>query len=196
MRRWLPPRPLHMSPSPHRSRFVPARVPSTPSTGRGRACVPCATDERPGAHERGPAPAGQPGARGRRATGKASRRRARVRGRAPHEHRQHDDDTLNDTPDARPASRSLSFTTSSAPARPSPLTALLLLLPAHPHAQPLPACRRPASGPPATCLGCPADLSGRSRKGGPARSGGPPFLESPGVEPDLGRERGGGLLVS
>jgi hypothetical protein len=40
------------------------------------------------------------------------------------------------------------------------------------------------------------DLSGRSRKGGPARSGGPPFLQSPGLMRDLGRRRGGGLFVS
>ena len=44
--------------------------------------------------------------------------------------------------------------------------------------------------------GLPPDLSGRSRKGGPARSGGPPFLESPGAERNLGRRRGGGPLTS
>jgi hypothetical protein len=51
-------------------------------------------------------------------------------------------------------------------------------------------CRRPASGPTASCLGCPARFSCRSRKGGPARSGGPPFLESPGLARNLGPEAG------
>jgi hypothetical protein len=46
-------------------------------------------------------------------------------------------------------------------------------------------------------LGCPARcLFCRSRKGGPARSGGPPFLESPGAQRNLGRSRGGGPLNS
>jgi hypothetical protein len=71
-----------------------------------------------------------------------------------------------------------------------------LLPPSHPHARPTSACRRPASGPPTTCLGCPADLSGRARKGGPARSGGPPFLESPGAQRNLCRRRGGGPMIS
>ena len=70
------------------------------------------------------------------------------------------------------------------------LNASLLLHPPHPHARPLPPCRRPASGPPASCLGCPARSICRSRKGGPARSGGPPFLESPGLVGDLGPEAG------
>lgn len=39
-------------------------------------------------------------------------------------------------------------------------------------------------------------FSGLSRKGGPARSGGPPFLESPGLMRDLVRRRGGGPFVS
>ena len=38
--------------------------------------------------------------------------------------------------------------------------------------------------------GLPPDLSGRSRKGGPARSGGPPFLESPGGMRVFGPEAG------
>ena len=61
----------------------------------------------------------------------------------------------------------------------------------------LPACRRPASGlPPFTPgLPCPVFVC-RSRKGGPARSGGPPFLESPGAERNQGRRRGGGPLIS
>jgi hypothetical protein len=57
-----------------------------------------------------------------------------------------------------------------------------------------PACRRPASGPPAYPWAALPDLSGRSRKGRPARSGGRPFLESPGVMrvlgPEVGRRRG------
>src|SRR5207249_4736897 len=39
-------------------------------------------------------------------------------------------------------------------------------------------------------------LPGRSRKGGPARSGGPPFVESPGVARNPSRRRGGGPLTS
>src|SRR4051812_11869892 len=57
-------------------------------------------------------------------------------------------------------------------------------------------CRRPASGPTTSCLGCPAGFSCRSRKGGPARSGGPPFLESPGLKRNVGRRRGGGPSAS
>jgi hypothetical protein len=59
------------------------------------------------------------------------------------------------------------------------------------------ACRRPASGlPPFTPgLSCPVFVC-RSRKGGPARSGGPPFLESPGAQRNKGRRRGGGPLIS
>ena len=51
----------------------------------------------------------------------------------------------------------------------------------HPRPAPLPPPRpRPTS----TRLGKPAPhLPGRSRKGGPARSGGPPFLQSPGGKP-------------
>ena len=182
--------------SPHRSRFVPARGPSTPGAGRGRACVPRVTGERPGAHERGPAPAGQPGARGRRATGKESRRRARVRGRAsrpPLTRRRH---PQRNTRPRDPLPRFSPSRPPPPPARPSRLTPCCLLLPAHPHAQPPPACRRPASGPPAYCLGCAQIyLAGRGRGGSSAKRW-TPFLESPGVEPDLGRGRGGGLLVS
>jgi hypothetical protein len=39
-------------------------------------------------------------------------------------------------------------------------------------------------------------LPGRSRKGGPAQSGGPPFLESPGDKRKAAERRGGGLLRS
>ena len=95
------------------------------------------------------------------------------------------------SPTARPLSRYLTFPSSLASPRDRPLTALpVLLLPAHPHARPPPACRRPASGPPAYAWAALPDLSGRSRKGGPARSGGPPFLESPGVKRNLGPEAG------
>jgi hypothetical protein len=58
------------------------------------------------------------------------------------------------------------------------------------------ACRRPASGPQYHAWAGQPRLPGRSRKGGPERSGGPPFLESPGVERNLGRRRGGGPLTS
>jgi hypothetical protein len=56
-----------------------------------------------------------------------------------------------------------------------------------------------AAPPPANLHHAWAALPGfscRSRKGGPARSGGPPFLESPGVTPNLGRRRGGGMFAS
>src|SRR5215216_5112558 len=61
-----------------------------------------------------------------------------------------------------------------------------------------PACRRPASGPQLHAWAAlPAPVFFRkSRKGGPARSGGPPFLESPGIERTLGRRRGGGMVLS
>src|SRR5215213_7202612 len=42
----------------------------------------------------------------------------------------------------------------------------------------------------------PPNFSGKSRKGRPARSGGRPFLGSPGVTPNPGRRRGGGLVPS
>src|SRR5215210_3062530 len=55
----------------------------------------------------------------------------------------------------------------------------------------------PRPRPTSTRLGKPAPLlPGTSRKGGPARSGGPPFLESPGGKRKTGRGRGGGLLRS
>ena len=178
-----------------------------PGRDRGCACVAGVTGESPRARAR-PRSRGPAGASGRRATGEASRRRA------PSEVA-HTTSTVNttttpldDTPDratrlpltARPASLyPLPATSPSRPPPPSarpPLLPCSLLLPSGPHARPTSACRRPASGPPATCLGCPADLSGRSRKGGPARSGGPPFLESPGLMRDLGRRWGGGPLIS
>jgi len=45
-------------------------------------------------------------------------------------------------------------------------------------------------------LGWPPNFIGWSRKGSPARSGGLPFLESPGVERNLGQGWGRGLLIS
>ena len=50
------------------------------------------------------------------------------------------------------------------PARLTPDCLLVLLLPCSSHARQPAACRRPASGPPATCLGCPQIyLAGRGR---------------------------------
>src|SRR5215210_7028936 len=55
----------------------------------------------------------------------------------------------------------------------------------------------PRPRPTSTRLGKPAPhLPGTSRNGGPARSGGPPFLENPGGKRKTGRGRGGGLLPS
>jgi hypothetical protein len=51
-------------------------------------------------------------------------------------------------------------------------------------------CRHPASCPSASHLGCLPDFSGMSRKGGPARSGGPPFLERPRGRAKSGPEAG------
>jgi hypothetical protein len=134
----------------------------------------------------------QAGTRKRRADGESRRRRARIRDRAPRTSRDHDD-TLDDRstrlrdslplPDLHdpPAFR---YARPDCPSRP--------LLPAHPHAPHPPACRRPASGPPASRLGCPAHpgcLASRGR-GVQRVSGGPPFLESPGVKRNLGPEAG------
>ena len=66
------------------------------------------------------------------------------------------------------------------------LSSLLILIPI----RPLPLAAAP---PPAHLHHTWAALPGfscRSRKGGPARSGGPPFLESPGVKPNSGPEAG------
>jgi hypothetical protein len=68
--------------------------------------------------------------------------------------------------------------------------------PTHPSPPPLPRCRRPAPRPTSTRLGKFAPrLPGRSRKGGPAPSGGPPFLQSPDGQRKTGRGRGGGLVA-
>ena len=67
----------------------------------------------------------------------------------------------------------------------------------HPIRLPCTRCRRPASGPSSIPPGLAhPGLPGRSRKGGPARSGGPPILASPGAKRKTGRGRGGGLLRS
>src|SRR5215218_10550279 len=69
-------------------------------------------------------------------------------------------------------------------------------IPTHPSHPPCP-LPPPRPRPTSTRLGKPAPhLPGTSRKGGPARSGGPPFLQSPGGERKTGRGRGGGLLRS
>jgi hypothetical protein len=56
----------------------------------------------------------------------------------------------------------------------------------------------PPPAPPTITPGLPPspNFSGKSRKGRPARSGGRPFLGSPGVKPNQGRRRGGGLVPS
>jgi hypothetical protein len=79
--------------------------------------------------------------------------------------------------------------------RDPPLTAFPVLHPDHPILDYLPLAAAPPPALPLHAWAAP-DLSGRSRKGGPARSGGPPFLESPGAEPNPGRRRGGGPLTS
>src|SRR5215213_3660944 len=68
--------------------------------------------------------------------------------------------------------------------------------PTHPSRPPCP-LPPPRPRPTRTRLGKPAPhLPGTSRKGGLARSGGPPFLQSPGGTPKKHRSRGGGLLRS
>ena len=95
-----------------------------PGRDRERACVPRVTGERSGA-QRARARSGEPGgARRRRATGEASRRRAHVRGRA-HTSTANHDDTLDDIPNRATRlplpSRYLTFPTSHRlPARPTP----------------------------------------------------------------------------
>jgi hypothetical protein len=59
-----------------------------------------------------------------------------------------------------------------------------------PRTSDLSSCRRPASAPPCIPPGLPTKQSGWSRKGGPARSGGPPFLHSPGGKPRKHPEAG------
>jgi hypothetical protein len=57
-------------------------------------------------------------------------------------------------------------------------------------------CRRPASGPTLTAWAHTIRFTCQSRKGGPPHRGGPPFLESPGLELNRGRRRGCGVLPS
>jgi hypothetical protein len=122
-------------------------------------------------------------------------RRARIRAHAPGTSRTRDD-TLDDSP-SRPRYRLALHHLHHPHALPArSLTALPSPTPCSSSSPPILLARRPASGPTATCQGCPANSIGRSRKGGPARSGGPPFLESPGLEPNPGRRRGGGPFAS
>jgi len=77
------------------------------------------------------------------------------------------------------------------------LPSCLLLLPAHPHARPLLACRRPTSGPPASCLGCPARFIWQVEEGPVQREA----VDGPSSKAQawcgfLSRRRGGGLVRS
>jgi hypothetical protein len=108
--------------------------------------------------------------------------------------------TTNTTTTARRRTRPrdpLPATSPSRPRSPSPrptLTASLLLLLAHPHARSLPACRHPASGPPATCLGCPARFIWQVEEGGSSAKRWTPLPRKPrrtaDFEPEAGRRRG------
>jgi hypothetical protein len=178
-----PPVRLRCRPPRAQPRLRPRPAPD-PASGRARTSA-----------ARGGRPAR---ARRRRATGEASRRRASSEVA-------HTTNTANTTttpttthPDRATRLPLPHHHDLPRPPRAPPLTALRssTSFSSSCSTRPHSACRRPASGPPATCLGCPKDLSGRSRKGGPARSGGPPFLESPGVKPTLGRRRGGGPVIS
>ena len=135
---------------------------------------------------RAPRPPGARGARTHRRRRGARRGRQRADPRLPAERDWSDDDDQR-TPTSRttsptntdhtlethsPAPRRPASATSPSPPSPpflAPATSALLSLPLlllHPHARPsLPACRRPASGPPASRLGCPARcyLAGRGR---------------------------------
>jgi len=88
----------------------------------------------------------------------------------------------------------------SASPEPRPLTDLLprFLLAPLLMLRLLPLAAAPPPAPPRSRLGFPLspNFSGKSRKGRPARSGGRPFLGSPGVKPNPGRRRGGGLVPS
>lgn len=76
---------------------------------------------------------------------------------------------------------------------PSPLP-LITSTPAHTDTRPTTHLPPPRLRPPPQPLAPLPDLSGRSRKGRPAHSGGRPFLESPGVIGILGGRRGGGVV--
>jgi hypothetical protein len=105
-----------------------------------------------------------------------------------HEHRQHDDLLDDDRPrDPLPA-----------PHHPRPLTAptrlpdclppvfYFLLIPC---STPV-ACRRPASGPPASCLGCPARFIWQVEEGGSSAQRWTPLPRKPRREPKSGPETG------
>ena len=157
--------------------FRRARSPLTPSAvvaPAQRASRAGARDARPARRSRrGPrrrAPparaAGRPGHRDERTVPESDRTASNAlevdAPRAPPTRRRH----LDDSPRPRSASRYLTSPSSHRlPARPPPDCPSRLLLPAHPHARPPPACRRPASGPPASLPGlpCPIYLAGRGR---------------------------------
>ena len=96
------------------------------------------------------------------------------------------------SPTASPLPRYLTFTTSTAFPRDRPLTAFPVSYSslAHPHARPPPACRRPASGPPATCLGCPARFIWQVEEGGSSAKRWTPLPRKPRREAKSGPEAG------
>ena len=110
---------------------------------------------------------------------------------AHYEHHEHDDDTLDDPTRRASASATSPPRPRSPSARPTPDCPSRLLLPAHPHARPPPACRRPASGPPAYCLGCPARFIWQVEEGGSSAKRWTPLPRKPrrgaGSRPEAGR---------
>jgi hypothetical protein len=170
-----------------------AASPPTPQHG--------APPARPGGHRSPAGSASRPGGQPRHAagepTGQPSRRRAtrpRSRTTTPRTRRRHlrrSPRPRNPAPPATSPSRSSPTSRRDRPLTAFSLSYLLLILMLDHFCLPPPRLRPFHFMP-----GLPPDLSGRSRKGGPARSGGPPFLESPGGERDQGRWRGGGLFVS
>ena len=163
-----------------------------PARGRaaGRADAGAHAARRPGATRS--ATGGQPGtpatSEPRRDTtaSNASRRRAH------HEHHEHDDDTLDVTLDHASRSRYLALTSAPRLPRARPLTAflssptpLLILI-----ARPPPACRRPASGPPAICLGCPARFLWQVEEGGSSAKRWTPLPRKPRRRAKSGPEAG------
>jgi hypothetical protein len=164
----------------------------------GRVARPCLARLRaPASH---PAGRGMPG-RGRvsdtpthRAGHDQSAETAEQRGHDHHSYANHQNlssrrsqrrDPPPATPLPLPSSRPLPDPSSVrlfAPPAPPPADSSSLTLPTR-------ACRRPAPSPTAPAWADPPGLPGWSRKGGPARSGGPPFLQSPGGS--QGNTRGG-----
>ena len=133
------------------------------------------------------------------------RRRERSRRRATrldesahheHEHHEHDDDTSTTPRPRDPLPLPHLHDLRRLPRDRTPDCLLLLLLPAHPHARPPPACRRPASGPPASCLGCPARFIWQVEEGGSSAKRWTPLPRKPRRERNLGRRRGGGPVIS